>query len=370
MSTKRSVEILQIVPSFRPKINGVGDYAYLLARQLRAAHRIDSQFLVCDPLWSGGHQFDGFEIRKLTARRDEDLIGSLSMGTMPRIALLHYVGYGYQKRGCPSWLARGLETWKGQSGDRRLVVMFHELYAFGPPWRSSFWTSHSQRQITAQLANLADSCATSLQRYSDWIGAKASSHHNRVCTLPVFSNFGELAVPHPLNSRPPNMVIFGGTRWVKELLGKYKNETLSCCRALGVDQIVTVGSPLGTVPVDLPIPVTERGFLDAAQVAEVIRSSRVGMMNYFSGYLGKSGVFAAYSALGALPVLPRFNPSDPDGCREGLTYLVANRIAAQVSGESLQRVADNAREWYQGHTLSKTADRYAEMLMNGCMCCP
>lgn len=359
-----SLKILQIVPTLPPKISGVGDYAYLLARQLRADHGINSRFLVCDPQWKGEWVLDGFEIHKLEARQRDDLVASLSMEGMPRMALLHYVGYGYEKRGCPFWLAQGLEAWKSRAANRRLVVMFHELYAFGPPWRSSFWASPSQRCIATHLANLADCCATNLRRYADWLGTKAGSHLNRVCTIPVFSTVGELAATRPLNSRAPNMILFGGAKWVKELLGKYRNETLSCCRALGIEQIVTVGSSAGTAPVGLPIPVTERGFMHADQVAEIIQSSRIGMMNYFSGYLAKSTVFAAYSALGALPILPRFNPSGRDGCTEGKTYLLSKEITAGVSNDTLQEVADDAWKWYQTHNLSRTARSYAELLMD------
>ena len=47
-------EIIQIVPYLPPSISGVADYAYLLARELRAKHDIRTCFLVCDPGWNGG----------------------------------------------------------------------------------------------------------------------------------------------------------------------------------------------------------------------------------------------------------------------------------------------------------------------------
>jgi len=60
-----SLEILQIVPRFPPAISGVGNYACLLARQLRAAHGIDTRFLVCDPYGSEKPEIDGFAVERL-----------------------------------------------------------------------------------------------------------------------------------------------------------------------------------------------------------------------------------------------------------------------------------------------------------------
>lgn len=359
-----SLEILQIVPNLPPAVNGVGDYAYLLAKRLRAAHDIHSHFLVCDSSQNSEGELEGFKIHQLEAQRQDKLAGRLSAKEMPPVVLLHYVGYGYEKRGCPLWLLRGLESWRMAGADRRLAIMFHELYAFGPPWRSSFWSSPVHRWLSASLAKLADGCITNLERYAKWLEARAG-RRVKIDALPVFSNIGEMTNTLPLDSRPPNLVIFGGARWVTELLGRYRSETLECCQHLGIREIFTIGCPAGTVPAKTPIPVTECGFLDAAEVVEIISSSRVGLMNYFPGYLAKSGVFAAYSSLRALPLLPRFESPDCDGCGSGKNFLFLDQLPAQMNGDTLQRVADGAWEWYQTHNLARTAEVYARLL-KGC----
>jgi hypothetical protein len=365
-----SLEILQIVPRLPPSINGVGDYAYLLAKQLRSTHTINTRFLVCDPDWECQSEIEGFKIEKLQVRQAAELMETLSGKMAAQVTLLHYVGYGYEKRGCPVWLKEGLELWRRSNAGCRLIIMFHELYAFGAPWRSSFWLSYSQQRLVIHLARLADSCITNLRRYAEWVGNRAKRHCHKIISMPVFSNVGELANCTPLDTRPPNMIIFGGARWVRELLDKHLTETQRCYKAFGIEKIVTVGSPIGTAPKNLPIPVEEHGFLDASQVAEVIKSSRIGMMNYFPGYLAKSGVYAAYAALGVVPVLPQFNPSTLDGCIEGETYLSAKRITNQPSDKFLQRIASNARDWYEQHNLARTADAYAKLLKeNGKVTC-
>src|SRR5262245_52331834 len=142
------MEIIQIVPRLPPAINGLGDYAFLLARELRATHDIHSHFIVCDPDLESTGSLDGFPVRCVAARTASDMVDLLEgMLRSDATALLHYVGYGYADRGCPFWLVQGLEQWRRRGGGRRLVTMFHELYAFGPPWRSSFWTMPLQRSI-------------------------------------------------------------------------------------------------------------------------------------------------------------------------------------------------------------------------------
>jgi hypothetical protein len=54
------MNILQIVPRLPPAIDGVGDYALNLARQLRQDFSIHTHFLVCDPNWNGKTELEGF----------------------------------------------------------------------------------------------------------------------------------------------------------------------------------------------------------------------------------------------------------------------------------------------------------------------
>jgi hypothetical protein len=93
------------------------------------------------------------------------------------------------------------------------------------------------------------------------------------------------------------------------------------------------------------------------------------MMDYFPGYLGKSGVFAAYSGLGVLPLLLRPNRSDRDGCTAGKNYLVPDQITRNVGYEALQTITNNAWQWYHTHDLSRTAAIYADILKNSVLAC-
>ena len=48
--------IIQVVPTFPPVVSGVGDYALLLAEELRRSHNLHSRFIVGDPDWAGASE--------------------------------------------------------------------------------------------------------------------------------------------------------------------------------------------------------------------------------------------------------------------------------------------------------------------------
>jgi len=47
-----------------PEIDGVGDYALSLARQLRLDFGIEMHFIVCDPTWAGATEIEDFRLTK------------------------------------------------------------------------------------------------------------------------------------------------------------------------------------------------------------------------------------------------------------------------------------------------------------------
>jgi len=88
----------QIVPRLPPAIDGVGDYALSLARQLRLDYGLDTHFTIGYPTWPQTEQVEGFQTAKLTTCSTEALLNQLD----PKYPVsLHYVGYSYAKKGCP-----------------------------------------------------------------------------------------------------------------------------------------------------------------------------------------------------------------------------------------------------------------------------
>lgn len=312
------MRVVQIVPHLPPPFEGVGTYASALAEAL-AKSGIETRFLVPDRTVQG----------LLREIRDAETV------------LLHYAGYGYQRRGCPVWLAEGLDRWRG-----RLVTLFHEVFAFGPPWRSSFWLLPVQRRIAARLARRSAALVTTLEIYEARL--RPWTRDREVTVMPVFSTVGEPAAVPGFEERARRIVVFGGAGVRGRTWGPFLPELARTARELGAEEILDVGPP-----VDLPgavggVPVRGLGVLPPAAVSDLLLGSAVGFLAYPPDFLPKSTIFAAYCAHGVLPVC---------AWHGGRHYWTGE-------GDP-QAIASAAREWYGGHALARQAEGFREILMRG-----
>jgi hypothetical protein len=352
------MDIIQIVPRLPPATDGVGDYALRVATQLRAAHQIESHFVVGDPTWHSDRTLK-FDAATLRHRSGTDLIAALRAKGSIRKILLNYVGYGYARRGYPRWLVKGLKDWLRSKHENSLNTVFHELYAFGPPWTSSFWISPLQKRSAKVLALLSRKLITPMERYAQIL--KSFGVHSQIIKIPVFSNVGEVSSPKPLRERKPQMVVFGNRLRRAEIYSSYRLQLIEACRGLGLEAIVDVGSPLPNSP-DLPVGLIEKGVQGTEEITALLSDSRAGFLTYFDGYLAKSGVFAAYCAHGVLPILPSRNSSELDAIHHGAEYLLVDQIPATDTDINTQQIANNAHRWYQEHSIAETASKMAETL--------
>jgi hypothetical protein len=239
--------------------------------------------------------------------------------------------------------------------------MFHELFAFGPIWRSSFWLSYFQRYLTGQMARIADQCVTNMSDYATGLARFAPRHAGKIPVLPVFSTMGEPKDLLPFAQREPWLVLFGGGAWTSAAVSTNTEILDRICTALGCDRIIAIGARgknewAGRTAFD------ETGVLPASEVSAVLRRARAGYLAYFPGYLGKSSIFATYCAHGLVPLFPERNPSERDGVIQGEHYLTTNDLMNDCSLERLAAVATAAHRWYEGHTLARTSAVVAQTL--------
>lgn len=321
--------VLHVVPHLPPPYEGVGTYATALAGALGG----ESRFLVGDPEWSGS---GGRAVAARTAAALLEGIGEA--GTV----LLHYAGYGYQRRGCPAWLVEGLSRWRG-----RLATVFHEVWASGPPWSSSFWLLPAQRRLAARLARRSEALATTLEIYAGllrpWTDGKA------VAVLPVFSTVGEPAEVPGFAARERRLVVFGGAGVRSRAWGRFLPELARAARALGVAEVLDVG-PVLPVPAEVAgVPVRKLGVLSNGEVSGLLLGAAAGFLAYPPDFLPKSTIFAAYCAHGVLPVCAwDRHPS--------------RRVPYWTGEGDPAASADAARGWYSDHSLARQAARFREML--------
>jgi hypothetical protein len=360
--------VTTVITGLPPAIDGVGDYALNLALQLRKDFDIETHFVVGNPKWIGATQIEGFTITQVSECSANSLLSLLpSDGFSPTPLLLHYVNYGYAKRGCPVWLVDGLQRWQAARVNRSVVTMFHEVYAFGrPPWTSSFWLSPVQRNLAARLAQLSDRCLTSRQDYAKLLYEFSRGKQTQIPSLPVFSGIGEPEQVLPLRERDRRIVVFGSPSNRLRVYRESLAELELTCQRLGISEIWDVGSSI-TLPSSTVngVPLVEMGQQSAAEISSILSNSLAGFFNYNPEYLAKSTIFAAYCAHGLLPVSHQYINLEVDGIIAGKHFWAAEDKTENITLHSqLQAIADNAHAWYQSHNLSVQAKTFATLLGN------
>ncbi|MEW6491142.1 MAG: glycosyltransferase family 1 protein [Cyanobacteriota bacterium] len=360
--------VTAVITRLPPAIDGVGDYALHLAIQLRNDLGIETHFVVGDPTWKGATQIQGFNITQVSDCSADSLLSVLpSDRSSPNTLLLHYVNYGYAKRGCPVWLVDGLQRWRTLSVNRLMVTMFHETYVSGrPPWTSSFWLSPLQKNLATRLARLSDRCLTSRQDYAKLLYKLSRGKHPQIPTLPVFSNIGEPKQVPPLSERKRGLVVFGSPSHRLKAYRESLAQLELTCELLGIEEISDIGQstniPLSSVN---GVPVVELGHLCADKISDLMLNSLAGFFDYNPDFLAKSGIFAAYCAHGLLPVSAGASALSVDDIEAQNHYWVPDRQT--INGNvlvQLQAIADNAHRWYQTHNLPVHAKTFAALLGN------
>lgn len=261
--------ILQIVPQPPGSHEGVGDYAGALAAGLERRLGERSEFVT------------GAMIAKKNWRPPASTA-----------AILHYVNYGYDPRGIPSWLPGRLR------GIPRLITVFHELYASGSWRQSAFWLQPWQKRIARALAEKSAVSIVSSDVLAEQLRRLAPA--TRVVVRPVVSTFGEPAFV--AERSPRRWVICGGTELIRRSLRSFAQKEVELFVIGGAD----VADVRGAVDDAHYFP-----NIAAATASEILSSCAFGWIDYFemdavpNAAILKSTAFAAFCAHGVIPVFPR-----------------------------------------------------------------
>lgn len=354
-------KITVIVPRLPPATDGLGDYGLALARQLKLNFNLDSEFIVCDPKWKGEAVCDEFMVTCLKKRSADELIKKLFE---TKIVLLHYVGYGYAKRGCPVWLAKGLKKWKLNS-DTKLIITFHECFAHGPFWKSSFWTSALQEKIFSSLVGVSDGCLTSKLEYSENIKKYRKNALLKILVQPVFSNVGELASLDEIKNREKTLVVFGTAHWRKQVyLFDNKNLELTL-KKYKIEKVIDIGETIDIkIKLNKNVEFIEKGKLDISEINKIFSKAMIGYFFYPTAYLSKSGIFASYCSHGLLPIGGWEEEQSADGVLEGVHYINSKNLNLyDEDNAGIEKIRSNAFFWYHEHNIINTAKKYKEILI-------
>jgi hypothetical protein len=345
---KTSATILQIVPRVPGGLDGVGDYALMVANKLRQIYGHESVFAAGEfDFATSAHGFDAVSL---------DSLGRGEPGREFGRVILHCVNYGYQKRGVPFALLGVLRRLRG-GGDGCLLTIFHELYASAPPWRSAFWLRPLQVHISRSIAKLSDACIvsseatlTELKRLAP--GAKVSVH-------PVVSNFGEpsLASDQLAHRDLHRWVICGGTALVERSIRSFRTIVNRVPEAFSPRELVVLGgndnpATRATIAQLRNLRCNYHPEIEAEKASRILSTCSFAWVDYFhrpdvpTAAILKSTAFAAVCAHGVIPVLPHSGSTiSLRGDQLPGPYFV--NAARSELPENPAKIATEIYAWYQ-----------------------
>jgi hypothetical protein len=352
------VKVTHLVPGHEAVDGGVLAYARALAIALSQRTGVANHLLCVGTDAESRAEGEGARVESTRRGSASALLGRLDGDS--GAVLVHYANYGYAARGCPGYLATALERWSRKENRGRLVTFFHEVYATGKPWQSSFWLSPLQRRIAARVARVSDGLLTSLDLYASLL--RRLTPTRSVAVVPVFSTIGEPEALPPMTQRRRRLVVFGGRGSRSLAYGEKRQALETTCRLLEIEEVVDVGPPV-------PMPghhVAERplrplGMLPAPEVSALLRESLAGFLAYPPAFLGKSTVFASYCAHGVVPVCAWRNRDGSEELRAGEHYWYPH-AGLDHDREALEGIARTAHSWYATHDLASQATLFAGLL--------
>jgi hypothetical protein len=360
------LRLLQIVPRLRPAHDGIGEHAIRLSEKLRSDHGLQSSFLICDPTWRGPEQIDGFPVRSLVERSQNNLKTELSRflaSTERSAVLVQFAPYGYEKRGIPFWLVDALKGLRGET-PFKLLTMFHELNAaMGKPWSSTFWLSHLQKRLILQMARHSDVTLTNAvyhQRLLERWGIGEGP------LVPSFSTVGESTSLPPWAAREKQVVVFGRASHRRLTYTEGLTALARVCKLIAAETVIDIGEPFDLTPASLSlgIPVISRGRLSDEEVSEQMKRSQASFLYYPEALLTKSSVFGATCAHGAIPFVA--SEEDPllsvSELEKNLDYIKVSATGPLPTLPNLEEMSSAVYRRYQTRSSSASASLLANLI--------
>jgi hypothetical protein len=350
--------VLQIVPRVSDNPDGVTDYALNLATNLLGEYRLTTVFAVAEP--SQISEKEGFKIASMAE-------GGVRRDKSARV-ILHYVNYGYQKRGLPF---SSLPVWRAlrQSCRGRFLVIFHELFASGPPWKSEFWLQPLQKKIARDVARLADGMLVSSESMQQMLEQLAPGLD--VVVHPVPSAFGEPTLDGAQLCERDNhrWLICGGTQVIERSLRSFVRITGKIPANISPRKLVVLGGMENQSVREILTSMTDINCeyypaVSSDVASQILSSCAFGWLDYFtagrvnSDLLLKSSSFANMCAHAVVCVTPDASAAiSLEGDALPGPFLITLADANVPSESQRPEIARRIHGWYHRHASVATLSR-------------
>jgi hypothetical protein len=300
-----------------------------------------------------------FEIQPLDRAQDQ-------VGKFDHI-LLHYVNYGYQKRGVPFGL---LSILRGMRRRHRgtLLTVFHELYASGPPWGSAFWLQPLQVHLTKSVAHLSDECIVSSDNFVSELQRLVPAVRIHLHPTPSGLEEPSLSREQIADRDLHRWVIVGGTVLAERSLRSFARAIQWIPESIAPRTLFVLGGNENPVTralfAGLAIQSDYRPRVLASEASEILRTCSFAWLNYFhrsdveTSVVLKSSAYAAACAHGVIPVFPhRGTPISIEGDRLPGPFFVEWDCCELPGPSDRSTVALNIYDWYQRRASSESLVR-------------
>lgn len=331
-------------PAFPPEINGLGDYAIKLGATFEI-QGISIFYIGLDqniqPLLSNYFCIS-------TAKNS--LLNILKKNNCTNL-LINYSGYGYQRKGLPFWLLNSIRA--ANKDGIRLFVVFHELYASTKTYTSLlFFTSSIQKMIYQSIARLSSHIFCTNERMLFLVKKELPKLEATIHYTPLFSN---ITIPNQyinLSQRKKQAVIFGTIGRRKKVYEKIELINIILLN-IGIIEIIDIGDLFeSNYQITSSIPIKHIGRVSNEDVAGYLLESQIGIIDYRSDLLGKSGIFAAYAGNGLAIINTNSDYYPPyDNIYEDEVFCKLVNTKENV----LITLSKNAFNWYQTRTVEQTS---------------
>jgi hypothetical protein len=324
----------------------------MLAERLRDSQGLETIFIVGASSESKANQ--NFPIYSPLRA----VVGRMQL-SLDAAIILHYVNYGYDRRGIPLWLPRMLRRIKGS---RKLLTIFHELYAGGSPSQSAFWLRPLQIKTARSLAEISDVGFVSSKPFYLQL-------HNLRPTLPIVvqsipSNFGEpeLSATAIENRDPCRWVICGGNELIERSLRSFVKVVDQIDSAYAPRELFVIGGVDNSAVRQILAKITHlrtsyHPDIEKHSASAILSGCSFGWIDYFNrpdapySLLLKSSAFAALCAHGVIPVVPNMEQVAGEGDQLPGPFHITAEGQILPPGSTRRDVARSIYDWY-GHKSS------------------
>jgi hypothetical protein len=338
--------IALVTPRLPPSICGIGDYSSQLLQNLPCPK--DIILIVREGFVDTKADNPELHIELLPSSK-RDIVNLLEVNNVSAL-VVQYSGYGYDSHGAPIRFLQALRKWKTHNGNKKLILMAHELWSSTPKIRLSFFIQLMHKRELCRLAACADQVFTSTSGYAQWLSDYVVD--TKLKTLPIGSNIIPVKNPRLSERKSGCWVLFGKQGSRIGSLNALGPRLADLNRQGYLRKLMIVGPTDGQRLDQRECRLLQRflpsnsyvrtGPLANTQISEILLQAEYGILSQNPESYTKSTILMAYAAHGVLPVIEQSSPQSFSWMRSVDDLVAQNALTMQ--NDSFR---DKMLSWYQ-----------------------